>query len=137
MSEPEEIESMKGGMIPRKISVEEISFSAHVDFAQNSEFIELVKAQHVVSTTRRPMLVFTPNTYVCLQVLVHGEQAAMGRLRAAMTSRYKERDEDVKIHTPRNLEVLNLSFKGERVAKVRLMFLYHDNISNDLRVRRL
>lgn len=42
----------------------------------------------------------------------------MGRLRAAMTSRYKERDEDVKIHTPRNLETLNLSFRGERVAKV-------------------
>jgi len=42
----------------------------------------------------------------------------MGRLRAAMTSKYKERDEDVKIHTPRNLEILNLSFRGERVAKV-------------------
>ena len=41
----------------------------------------------------------------------------MGRLRAAMTSRYKERDEDVKIHTPRNLETLELSFRGERVAK--------------------
>jgi cleavage and polyadenylation specificity factor subunit 3 len=42
----------------------------------------------------------------------------MGRLRAAMASRYKDRDEDVKIHTPRNLETLNLSFRGERVAKV-------------------
>jgi len=36
-----------------------------------------------------------------------------------MASRYKERDEDVKIHTPRNLETLELSFRGERVAKVR------------------
>ncbi|KAJ7630489.1 beta-lactamase-like protein [Roridomyces roridus] len=79
MTEPEEFESMKGGMIPRKISVAEISFSAHVDYQQNSEYIEAVKAQHV--------------------------------------SRYKERDEDVKIHTPRNLETLNLSFRGERVAK--------------------
>ena len=42
----------------------------------------------------------------------------MGRLRAAMTARYKDRDEDVKIHTPRNLETLELSFRGERVAKV-------------------
>ncbi|KAJ7672856.1 beta-lactamase-like protein [Mycena rosella] len=97
MTEPEEVEAMNGGMIQRKISVAEISFSAHVDYAQNSEFIELVKAQHVV--------------------LVHGEQKTMARLRAAMTSRYKERDEDVKIHTPRNLETLNLSFRGERVAK--------------------
>ena len=46
----------------------------------------------------------------------------MGRLRAAMASRYKERDEDVKIHTPRNLETLELSFRGERVAKVRYPF---------------
>ncbi|KAG7449534.1 Metallo-hydrolase oxidoreductase [Guyanagaster necrorhizus] len=97
MTEPDEFESVKGGMIPRKISVDYISFSAHVDYSQNSEFIELIKAQHVV--------------------LVHGEQTAMGRLRAAMTSRYKEREEDVKIHTPRNLETLNLSFRGERVAK--------------------
>ncbi|KIK67458.1 hypothetical protein GYMLUDRAFT_37588 [Collybiopsis luxurians FD-317 M1] len=97
INEPDEFESVKGGMIPRKISVEYISFSAHVDYSQNSEFIEAIKAQHVV--------------------LVHGEQTAMGRLRAAMTSRYKERDEDVKIHTPRNCETLRLSFRGERVAK--------------------
>jgi Cft2 family RNA processing exonuclease len=50
MTEPEEFESTKGGMIPRKISVAYISFSAHVDYSQNSEFIELVKAQHVVNT---------------------------------------------------------------------------------------
>lgn len=49
MTEPEEFESMNGGTIPRKISVADISFSAHVDYAQNSEFIELVKAQHVVN----------------------------------------------------------------------------------------
>lgn len=97
MTEPEEFTSLKGATIPRKISVDYVSFSAHVDYSQNSEFIELVKAQHVV--------------------LVHGEQTAMGRLRGAMTSRFKERDEDVKIHTPRNLETLQLSFRGERVAK--------------------
>lgn len=42
----------------------------------------------------------------------------MGRLKGALQSRYKDRDEDVKIHTPRNLETLNLNFRGERVAKV-------------------
>lgn len=52
MTEPDEFESVKGGMIPRKISVDYISFSAHVDYSQNSEFIELVKAQHVVSTLK-------------------------------------------------------------------------------------
>ena len=51
MNEPDEITSLKGTQIPRKMSVDYISFSAHVDYAQNSEFIELVKAQHVVSST--------------------------------------------------------------------------------------
>ena len=41
--------SAKGSPIPRKLSVDEISFSAHVDYSQNSEFMELVKPQHIVS----------------------------------------------------------------------------------------
>jgi len=50
LNEPEEFTSLKGTTIPRKISVDYISFSAHVDYSQNSEFIEQVKAQHVVSS---------------------------------------------------------------------------------------
>ncbi|KAH0827490.1 beta-lactamase-like protein [Lanmaoa asiatica] len=117
MTEPEEVISLKGHSIPRKISVDYISFSAHVDYSQNSEFIEQVKAQHVVSSDHKyPRHRFSEH-FGNPQVLVHGEQTAMGRLRAAMTARYKDRDEDVKIHTPRNLETLELSFRGERVAK--------------------
>ncbi|KAG8962026.1 endoribonuclease ysh1 [Tulasnella sp. 419] len=97
MNEPEEITGLRGNTIPRRLSVRYISFSAHVDFSQNNEFIDLVGAQHIV--------------------LVHGEQTAMGRLRGALQSKYKERDEDVKVHTPRNLDTLELSFRGERVAK--------------------
>ncbi|TFK44227.1 mRNA 3'-end-processing protein YSH1 [Crucibulum laeve] len=97
MDEPDEFTSLKGHTIQRKISVHEVSFSAHVDYQQNAEFIETVKAQHVV--------------------LVHGAKGNMAQLRAAMTSRFKAKDEDVKIHTPRNLETLELSFRGERVAK--------------------
>ncbi|KAI0745519.1 Metallo-hydrolase oxidoreductase [Earliella scabrosa] len=97
LNEPEEIVSVKGQTIPRKLSVDSISFSAHVDYSQNSEFMELVKPQHIV--------------------LVHGEATGMGRLKAAMQDRYKSRDEDIKIHTPRNLETLELTFRSERVAK--------------------
>jgi cleavage and polyadenylation specificity factor subunit 3 len=43
----------------------------------------------------------------------------MARLRGALQAKYKNKDEDVKIHTPRNLETLKLTFRGERVAKVR------------------
>jgi cleavage and polyadenylation specificity factor subunit 3 len=49
-NEPEEFTSLKGTIIQRRISVEAVSFSAHVDFSQNSEFIEQVGAQHVVSS---------------------------------------------------------------------------------------
>lgn len=42
----------------------------------------------------------------------------MGRLRSALQQRYKDREEEIKIHTPQNLETLNLTFRGERVAKV-------------------
>ncbi|KIK98256.1 hypothetical protein PAXRUDRAFT_824052 [Paxillus rubicundulus Ve08.2h10] len=98
LNEPEEIISLKGTPIPRKISVDYVSFSAHVDYSQNSEFIELINAEHVV--------------------LVHGEQTAMNRLCGAMTARYKDRGADLKIYTPRNLETLELSFHRDRVAKV-------------------
>lgn len=40
---------MDGRKVPLKMSVEYISFSAHVDFTQNSQFIDEVKAPHVVS----------------------------------------------------------------------------------------
>ncbi|KAI8994023.1 mRNA 3'-end-processing protein YSH1 [Trametes punicea] len=98
LTEPEEIITVKGHTIPRKLSIDYISFSAHVDYSQNSEFMELVKPQHIV--------------------LVHGEATGMGRLKAAMQDRYKSRNEEVKIHTPRNLETLELTFRSERVAKV-------------------
>jgi cleavage and polyadenylation specificity factor subunit 3 len=42
----------------------------------------------------------------------------MGRLRGALQATYKDRDEDVKVYTPRNMEVLRIAFRGERVAKV-------------------
>lgn len=40
---------MKGTTIQRRLTVEVISFSAHVDGEQNLDFIEQVKAQHIVS----------------------------------------------------------------------------------------
>lgn len=50
MNAPDEITSLQGHQIPRRLSVDEYSFAAHVDFSQNSEFIELIKARHIVST---------------------------------------------------------------------------------------
>lgn len=97
LNEPDEIIAINGTKIPRRMSVDYISFSAHVDYAQNSRFIDEIKAQHIV--------------------LVHGEATAMARLRAALQSKFSERSEDVKIHTPRNCEPLRLHFRAERLAK--------------------
>ncbi|KAL9934817.1 hypothetical protein V8E36_006592 [Tilletia maclaganii] len=98
MNDPEEIIGMNGQAIPRRLSVDYISFSAHVDYAQNSKFIEEVKAQHVV--------------------LVHGEANTMNKLRLALQSKFAERKEDIKIHMPKNCQVLELKFRAERTAKV-------------------
>ena len=49
MNEPSDFQAMDGRKVPLKMSVDYISFSAHVDFTQNSQFIDDVKAPHVVS----------------------------------------------------------------------------------------
>lgn len=87
-------------MIPRRCSVEELSFAAHVDYGQNSGFIEEVGAKVVI--------------------LVHGEHNNMGRLKSALLSKNSERKEGekVKIYSPKNCEELRIPFKGDKVAKV-------------------
>lgn len=55
------------------MSVDAISFSAHADFPQTSEFVAAVKPPHVV--------------------LVHGEATNMGRLREALLKQAKQRTE--------------------------------------------
>ncbi|ORY23435.1 Endoribonuclease YSH1 [Naematelia encephala] len=97
LGEPDHIESIKGGTIPRRLTVKEISFGAHVDYAQNSRFIQEIGAQHVV--------------------LVHGEASQMGRLRAALRDSYATRGQEINIHTPKNCEPLTLTFRTERVVK--------------------
>jgi cleavage and polyadenylation specificity factor subunit 3 len=56
MTEPSEITSLSGTRIPLRMSVDYISFSAHVDYTQNSQFIEEVKSPHVVSREGRILL---------------------------------------------------------------------------------
>lgn len=98
LSDPTEIVAMNGQRIPRRLSVDYISFSAHVDYTQNSRFIDEVKAKHIV--------------------LVHGELKNMSGLRAALQSRYSDRSDDVTIYMPRNCDPLYLSFRADRTAKV-------------------
>lgn len=87
--------------IPRRIGIEEISFAAHVDFVQNSEFIEKVSPSKII--------------------LVHGDSVPMGRLKSALLSKYASRkgtDQEIKVYNPKNCEEVKIGFKGMKVAKV-------------------
>ena len=48
MSEPGEVTTMSGLVVPLKLSVNYISFSAHSDFMQTSEFIDTLHPPYVV-----------------------------------------------------------------------------------------
>lgn len=59
------------------------------------------------------MLVFV------MQILVHGEQNEMARLKAALIREYEDNDEvHIEVHNPRNTEAVTLNFRGEKLAKV-------------------
>ena len=58
MNEPDEITGLKGNVIPRRLSVRYVSFSAHVDYSQNAEFIDLIGAKHIVSKASAQLKLF-------------------------------------------------------------------------------
>lgn len=58
------------------------------------------------------------------QILVHGEQNEMARLKAALIREYEDNDEvHIEVHNPRNTEAVTLNFRGEKLAKVGLTSL--------------
>ncbi|KAK8158017.1 beta-lactamase-like protein [Phyllosticta citrichinensis] len=84
--------------IPRRCSVQELSFAAHVDGTENREFIEGVAAPVVI--------------------LVHGEKHNMMRLKSKLLSLNADKKQPVKVFSPANCEELRIPFKTDKVAKV-------------------
>ncbi|KAK1672453.1 endoribonuclease YSH1 [Colletotrichum godetiae] len=84
--------------IPRRCSVAEYSFAAHVDGTENREFIEEVAAPVVI--------------------LVHGEQHNMMRLKSKLLSLNASKTAKVKVFSPKNCEELRIPFKQDKTAKV-------------------
>lgn len=80
------------------MSVAYISFSAHVDFLQNSQFIDDIRAPHLV--------------------LVHGDSNEMGRLKMALQRKYEESSEKMTIYAPKNCEKVELEFRGQKTTKI-------------------
>ncbi|KAL8782813.1 MAG: hypothetical protein Q9213_005092 [Squamulea squamosa] len=85
-------------MIPRRCSVEEFSFAAHVDGVENREFIEEIAAPVVI--------------------LVHGEKHNMLRLKSKLLSLNAEKTVKTKVFSPANTEELRIPFKVDKTARV-------------------
>lgn len=103
LNEPHTIQSSTNPdlTIPRRIGIEEVSFAAHVDFQQNSEFIEKVSPSKII--------------------LVHGDSVPTGRLKSALLSKYASRkgtEQEIKVFNPKNCDELKINIKGIKVAKV-------------------
>lgn len=100
LSEPDEILSMDGQTkLARKCRVEYISFSAHADYKQTSEFVRALHPPQIV--------------------LVHGEANEMSKLKQGLTDQYRDDEKNpIMIHNPKNTQPVELHFRGEKTAKV-------------------
>ncbi|RMZ73116.1 endoribonuclease ysh1 [Pyrenophora seminiperda CCB06] len=85
-------------MIPRRCTVQEYSFAAHVDGKENMEFVQEVAAPVVI--------------------LVHGEKGNMTRLKSKLLSFNAQKTIPTKIYSPANCEELRIPFKTDKIAKV-------------------
>lgn len=102
MREPADIPALSNPeiRIPRRMSVDELSFAAHVDFKENTNFIDLVGAPHII--------------------LVHGETNNMGRLKSALLSKYsklKGTAQETKVYNPWNCVEVAIPFKTRKIAR--------------------
>ncbi|VDN56052.1 unnamed protein product [Dracunculus medinensis] len=99
LSEPEEIIALNGQKLAVRLEIAYISFSAHTDCAQTSEFIKILHPPHLI--------------------FVHGEMNEMNRLKAAILRQYEDDlDHHIEVYNPPNTVPVNLHFRGEKTAKV-------------------
>eukprot|EP01091_Cochliopodium_minus_P003871 TRINITY_DN13824_c0_g1_i1.p1 TRINITY_DN13824_c0_g1~~TRINITY_DN13824_c0_g1_i1.p1 ORF type:complete len:798 (-),score=235.32 TRINITY_DN13824_c0_g1_i1:42-2435(-) len=97
MSEPKEIESQSGQKLPLRMTVKEISFSAHADYRETKEFVDILQPPYIV--------------------LVHGDSNQMLKLKKSLDEIHKEREQMTQIFTPKNCETVKLTFVQQKIAK--------------------
>ncbi|KFD58930.1 hypothetical protein M514_00093 [Trichuris suis] len=99
LTEPDEIAALNGHRLSVRMQIAYISFSAHTDYNQTSDFIRQLKP---------------PNA-----IFVHGEASEMLRLRLAISREYEgPNGNEIQTFTPRNTEEVKLYFRGEKTAKM-------------------
>ncbi|GBG80885.1 hypothetical protein CBR_g31441 [Chara braunii] len=95
LHEPKEVTKMNGLVVPLNMRVHYISFSAHADFIQTSEFLNELLPPNIL--------------------LVHGEATEMARLKGKLIQQFAEKN--VKVLSPKNTQTVEMTFKGEKTAK--------------------
>ncbi|CDW53428.1 cleavage and polyadenylation specificity factor [Trichuris trichiura] len=99
LTEPDEIAALNGHRLSVRMQIAYISFSAHTDYNQTSNFIRQLKP---------------PNA-----IFVHGEASEMLRLRLAINREYEgPSGNEIQTFSPRNTEEVKLYFRGEKTAKM-------------------
>ncbi|TBU18816.1 putative RNA-processing beta-lactamase [Ordospora colligata] len=98
LSEPKEIDALNGKRLRLNMTVEYISFSAHVDFTQNSQFIDECQPKHLF--------------------FVHGEANEMQRLRNVIQQRNEKNGVEMALYTLRNGEEASFDVIKDNEAKI-------------------
>jgi len=98
LSEPKEIDALNGKRLRLSMTVEYISFSAHVDFTQNSQFIDECQPKHLF--------------------FVHGEVNEMQRLRNVIQQRNEKNGVEMALYTLRNGEEASFDVIKDNEAKI-------------------
>mmetsp|Transcript_68090 Transcript_68090/g.215416 ORF Transcript_68090/g.215416 Transcript_68090/m.215416 type:complete len:543 (+) Transcript_68090:230-1858(+) len=97
LSEPKEVTLLSGEVVELKMRVYYISFSAHADYTQTSDFLSQLSPPNVV--------------------LVHGEATEMGRLKAALQHKFDSEGRTIQLLNPKNTQTVQMRFKGDKAAR--------------------
>ena len=96
LTEPTHITSASGVRLPFRMSVHYVSFSAHADYRETAEFIDILRPQHCI--------------------LVHGDvNEGVGKLKAALVDKYST---SMNIQGPHNCQTVEIEFRQSKVVKV-------------------
>ena len=100
MNSPKEVITLEGRRQALNAEVVYVSFSAHVDFMQNRDFIQKVNPKHII--------------------LVHGQKDQMGQLKNALMMQHRRLPEHKRptVTMPPNTQEVKLKFSRRRSAKV-------------------
>jgi cleavage and polyadenylation specificity factor subunit 3 len=98
LTNPSDVMTRAGAKVPLRCQVDAISFSAHADFPQTSEFLDILKPPHVV--------------------LVHGEATEMGRLKKALEQHAAALGIPRAVYMPKLTQPVLVAHKPRRTARV-------------------